>query len=83
MPVALDLGTVGHVEPHAGEDGLDTFQRATHGVQATTSHAASRQGHIQSLGTQLRRQLFVGQLLAPRGQGNFDRLLGHIDRCAA
>ena len=83
VPVALDLGAVGHVEAHAGEDLLDALQGAAHGVQSARNTAATGQGHVQGLGTQLQRELLVGQLLATVGQRGFDGLLGDVDGGAA
>jgi hypothetical protein len=82
-PVGLDLGTVGHVEAHAAEDGLDAFDGAAHRVQATGAAAAAGQRDVQRLGAQLLLEFGFGQLLAASLQGGFDAGLGLIDLGAA
>jgi hypothetical protein len=83
VPVALDLGAVGDVEAHAGEDQLDALERQADRVQAAGLAHAPGQRDVQRLGLQLLREFGVGQLLAPLGQRRLDRLLGHVDRGAA
>jgi hypothetical protein len=83
VPVALDLGAVGHVEAHAGEDLLDALQRQLTGCRPPGSRTRPGQRDVQRLGLQLRFEFGVGQRLAPLGQRRLDRLLGLVDGGAA
>jgi hypothetical protein len=55
-PVGLDLGALGDVETHRGEDGLDALDRAADRVQAAGAAATAGQRDVQRLGAQLRLQ---------------------------
>ena len=52
-------------------------------MQAARHAPSARQRNVERLGAQLHRELFIGELLAPLGQGRLDGLLGDVDRRAA
>ena len=82
-PVVLDLWAIGHVKPHAAEDALHPLPRQCNGVQTALPALAAGQGDIQRFGFKLSLQFSIGQAVAARGQGRFNRLLGQIDGSTA
>ena len=83
MPVTLDLGAVGDIEAHAGEDLLDALHGQADRVQAAGLTQASGQGDIEGLGLQLDIEFRVGQRLPAGVQGSLNGLLGGVDCRAA
>ncbi len=82
VPVGFDLGAVGHFEADRAEELFDAIERAHHRVQAAARLAATGQGHIQRLGSQLGLQLGQAQRLAPCRQRRLYLGLGDVDRRA-
>ena len=47
VPVALDLGAIGHIKTHAGENLLDALHREADRMQTTLTPPAPGQAHVQ------------------------------------
>jgi len=83
VPVGLDLGTVGDVEAHRGEDRLDPLERAAHGMDAGGAARASGQRDVERLRGELAFELRLGEPSATRDERGVNRLLGGVDLGAA
>ena len=79
VPVAFDLGPLGHGEPHLGEDRGHLLRHLADGMDGSSGPRSARQRHVQPFVLQPLFQCGIGKRCLLGGKGRVDLVLEVVE----